>query len=103
MSRREDPEILIRDALVITSWPGAPATKINDLITDPIEKVIAQIPEVDTIESKSMVGLSIIQVTAADKVNNTDQVWDDVRAKVRSVQNQLPPRIFSPPCQFRFR
>ena len=25
MSRREDPEITIRDALVIVSWPGAPA------------------------------------------------------------------------------
>ena len=49
MSRREDPEITVRDALVITSWPGAPATKVEELVTDPLEKVIAQIPEVQTI------------------------------------------------------
>ncbi len=24
MPRREDPEIIVRDALVVTGWPGAP-------------------------------------------------------------------------------
>ena len=90
MSRREDPELTIRDALVITRWPGAPAIRIEELITDPLEKTIVQIAEVDTVKSKSMVGLSVIQVTADDAVTDTDQVWDDVRAKVRAVQHRLP-------------
>ena len=90
MSRREDPIITIRDALVITSWPGAAAAKVEDLLTDPLEKAIAVIPEVDTTESKSRVGLSIIQVTAADTVMDTDQVWDEVRAKVGAVRHRLP-------------
>lgn len=74
MSRREDPELTIRDALVITRWPGAPAIRIEELITDPLEKTIVQIAEVDTVKSKSMVGLSVIQVTADDAVTDTDQV-----------------------------
>ena len=37
-----------------------------------------------------MVGLSIIQVTASDEVIETDQVWDDVRAKVLVAQSELP-------------
>ncbi len=90
MSRREDPEITVRDALVITSWPGAPATKVEELVTDPLEKVIAEIPEVQTITSKSLVGLSVIQVTADDRVTDPDQVWDEVRAKVGTVQPKLP-------------
>jgi len=90
MSRREDPEITIRDALVITGWPGAPADRVEELITDPLEKVIAQITEVDIIESKSMVGLSVIQIAADDRVTNTEQVWDELRAKVNTVQNKLP-------------
>ena len=90
MSRREDPEITIREALVITAWPGAPATRIEELITDPLEDVIVEISEISTIESKSMVGLSIIKVTAGDDIEDTDQVWDDVRAKVDSVQGALP-------------
>ncbi|MEH6578436.1 MAG: efflux RND transporter permease subunit [Amphritea sp.] len=90
MSRREDPEITIREALIITSWPGAPAVRVEELITDPIEDVILEIPEIASVESKSMVGLSIVQVAAADQVPDTDQVWDDVRAKVDSIRNQLP-------------
>ncbi|MEA3412356.1 MAG: efflux RND transporter permease subunit [Pseudomonadota bacterium] len=90
MSRREDPEITIRDALVLTRWPGAPAARVEELLTDPLEKAIAGIAEVETIRSKSLVGLSIIQVTADDAVTDTDQVWDDVRAKVEPVRPRLP-------------
>jgi len=90
MSRREDPEITIRDALIVTPWPGAPARRVEELITDPIEDVVLEIPDIDIVESKSMVGLSIVKVTAGDAVTETDQVWDDVRAKVDSVRAQLP-------------
>ena len=90
MPRREDPEITIRDALIVTPWPGAPATRVEELITDPIEDIIVEIAEIETVKSKSMVGLSVIQVSAADAVMDTDQVWDDVRAKVESIRGELP-------------
>jgi multidrug efflux pump subunit AcrB len=90
MPRREDPEITVRDALIITSWPGAPATRIEELITDPIEDVIVEIAEIATVKSKSMVGLSVVQISADDAITETDQVWDDVRAKVESIRSNLP-------------
>ncbi len=96
MSRREDPEITIRDALIVTSWPGAPATRVEELITDPIEDVVVEIPEVETVKSKSMVGLSVVQVSAGDAVIETDQVWDDVRAKVESIRSELPSGSAAP-------
>ena len=40
MPRREDPEITIREALIITAWPGATAKRVEELITDPIEDVV---------------------------------------------------------------
>ncbi len=91
MPRREDPEITIRDALIITRWPSASAQRVDELITDPLEEVLAQIAEIDKMRSKSMTGISVIQLTAGDRITNTDQVWDDVRAKVESVQAKLPP------------
>jgi len=91
MPRREDPEITIRDALVLTRWPGASAQRVDELITDPLEEVLAQVAEIDKMRSKSMTGISVIQLTAEDRIRNTDQVWDDVRAKVESVQVKLPP------------
>jgi multidrug efflux pump subunit AcrB len=96
MPRREDPEIVIRDALIITSWPGAPATRVEELITDPIEDVIVEIAEIETVVSKSMVGLSVVQVSASASIMKTDQVWDDVRAKVASIRTDLPIGSASP-------
>jgi len=90
MPRREDPEITIRDALVVTQWPGAAAQRVDELITDPLEEVLSQVAEIDKMRSKSMTGISIIQLTAGDLVRNVDQVWDDVRAKVASLQRYLP-------------
>ena len=86
MPRREDPEITIRDALVLTPWPGASARRVEELITDPLEKVIVEISEIAEVESKSMPGFSVIQVAAADRVANPEQVWDDLRAKVAAVR-----------------
>lgn len=37
-----------------------------------------------------MVGLSVIQATAGDAITETDQVWDDLRAKVDAIRGQLP-------------
>ena len=96
MSRREDPEITIRDALVVTRWPGASAQRIEELITDPLEAAVSEIAEVATIESESLIGASIIQVTLDDHVSNTDQVWDDLRAKIRAAEETLPRGVGRP-------
>ena len=92
MSRREDPAIKVRTAMVITHWPGASALKIEDLVTDPLEKAIAQIDEVKDIISTSSVGMSIIQVDLLDNVagDAVDQVWDELRAKVMEGAADLP-------------
>ena len=52
MSRREDPEITVRDALVLTRWPGAAADRVEELSTGPIEDVIVGIPEIESVKSK---------------------------------------------------
>ncbi|MEZ5962497.1 MAG: efflux RND transporter permease subunit [Planctomycetota bacterium] len=90
MSRREDPEITIRAAVVVTRWPGATAEKIEELVTDPLEKAIDQIDEVDKITSKSRTGLSIITVELDERLTQIDQYWDEVRTKLAEVESSLP-------------
>lgn len=96
MSRREDPEITIRETLIVTPWPGVNATRVEQLITEPIEALLLEIREIETVESESMVGMSVIKVTAEDSVEDTDQVWDDVRAKINSIREQLPKGAQTP-------
>ena len=90
MSRREDPEILIRTCVVVTSWPGATASKIEELVTDPLEVAITRIDEVDEIRSESRVGTSILFIDFDETIWEIDQLFDEVRNKVDEATGKLP-------------
>ena len=96
MPRREDPQLTIRDALVVTEWPGSPAEKIDELLTEPLETAIIEVADVATVRSKSLTGVSVIQITLEEDVRDSDQIWDDLRAKVRAVEGELPPSAGKP-------
>jgi len=93
MSRLEDPEFTIKDALIITPYPGASATEVEEEVTDNIELAIQQLAQLDEIESKSERGLSTVTVSIKDRYNKDTlpQVWDELRRKVGDVQRKLPP------------
>lgn len=88
MPRREDPEFTIRTCVVQTRWPGAPAIKVEELITDKIEETLDSLEELDYLNSETINGQSVIYVNLADDVPPADiqNVWDKVRAKVDLVE-----------------
>ena len=92
MPRREDPEYTVRTCLVYTTWPGAPTEKVEQLITEKLEKEIDSIDEVDIVYSTTTVGASAIYVDAEEDVtpDAIDNVWDKVRAKVARVSMPEP-------------
>lgn len=93
LGRLEDPEFTIKDAKVITQYPGATPQEVEQEVTEKIEEAIQELGQVKEITSVSQNGLSIITVTIKDKYNKKTlpQVWDELRRKVNDVQNQLPP------------
>ncbi len=93
MSRLEDPEFTIKDALVVTPYPGASAQEVEQEVTDEIETAIQQLGQLDEIESRSERGLSIVTVSIKDSYDaaTLPQVWDELRRKVGDAQAQLPP------------
>ena len=88
MPRREDPQFTIRTCVVSTRWPGAPALKVEELITDKLEEALDGIEEVDYIDSATTNGQSVIHVNLEERLPPQDiqQVWDKVRAKVNLVE-----------------
>ena len=60
MPRSEDPGFIIRVALVKTIFPGASPERVEMLVTDKLEKVIQELPELDFVASQSKTGVSII-------------------------------------------
>jgi multidrug efflux pump subunit AcrB len=93
LSRLEDPEFTIKDALVITPYPGASAAEVEEEVTDHIEIAVQQLGQLDEIESRSTRGMSNLTVSIKKQYdkNSLPQVWDELRRKVGDAQSGLPP------------
>lgn len=93
MGRLEDPEFTIKEALVVTPYPGATALEVEQEVTDEIEIAIQQLGQLEFVESRSDRGLSTVTVTVQDKYDKAKlpQVWDELRRKIGDAQGNLPP------------
>ncbi|MBT8339332.1 MAG: efflux RND transporter permease subunit, partial [Desulfatitalea sp.] len=90
MPRDSMPPFLIRFMSIVTVYSGASPDRIENLITDPIEKVIQEIPEVDYITSESRTGISIVSVAIKDGIFDLQPIFDRIRRKVQEVQSGFP-------------
>jgi multidrug efflux pump subunit AcrB len=93
LSWLENPEFTIKQALIVTQYPGASAAEVEEEITDEIEIAIQQLGQLSEVESKSERGVSTVTVTIKDQYDKTTlpQVWDELRRKINDVQGRLPP------------
>lgn len=98
LGRLEDPEFTVKDALVVTQYPGASAEQVEEEVTYLLENAIQQLPYVDYIRSISSNGLSQITVTMQNIYGPDDlpQIWDELRRKIHDVTPQLPPGVKPP-------
>ncbi|BDD11013.1 acriflavin resistance protein [Fulvitalea axinellae] len=93
MPRDDMPPFKVRYALAITRFPGASPERMELLVTDKIEKIIQEVPEVKNITSESRTGISIVTIQLFDEVQDLQPVWDHIRRKIESVQSQLPEGV----------
>jgi len=96
MERAEDPGFVIRDAAVITYFPGASPRRVEQLVTDKIEKAIQQMPELKFVSSESKNGISIVYVKIRGEYREMRPIWDSLRRKVTDVSPQLPDGVIGP-------
>lgn len=93
LPRLEDPEFTIKDALVITDYPGASAQEVADEVSDVIERAAQQLGQVDRVVSRSERNRSTVTVTIKDPygADELPQVWDELRRRITDAQKELPP------------
>ncbi|MET2901163.1 efflux RND transporter permease subunit VmeI [Vibrio rotiferianus] len=98
LGRLEDPAFTIKDAMVVTSYPGATPQQVEEEVTYPLEKAIQQLTYVDEVNSISSRGLSQITVTMKNNYGPDDlpQIWDELRRKVNDLKGSLPPGVNDP-------
>ncbi len=93
--REENPQIIVPGAEIIVSLPGASSSDIEQLIINPLEAIIREIPGVDHTYAVAMNSLAIVTVqfeVGEDKEKSLVKLYDRVLGK----QDQLPTNA-SPP------
>lgn len=93
LGQLEDPQFTIKNALIMTTYPGASPTEVEQEVTDRIELEIQKMSEVDYVKSVSKAGLSIVKVEVKPEFwsDRLPQIWDELRRKIRDIETNLPP------------
>jgi multidrug efflux pump subunit AcrB len=92
MPKLEDPTVSVKQAMVITQYPGASAHEVELKVTSVIEQQLRTMPDVSEIQSQSTPGMSSITVEIDFDVmpEEMQQRWDLLRRKVNDIAMQLP-------------
>ena len=91
LGKLEDPEFKVKEAIVVTLYPGASPESVEQEVTDKIEIALRKIPNAD-IDSISKAGYSEVHIKIDESTpsEEVDQQWDIVRKKVTDVKTSLP-------------
>ena len=98
LGRLEDPEFTIKNAQIVTLYPGATAEEVANEVTDPLETAVQQMGQLKKVTSTSYPGKSVILVEMKDKYdkNALPQIWDELRRKVGDKASSLPSGCAKP-------
>ncbi|MBO3117817.1 efflux RND transporter permease subunit [Winogradskyella sp. DF17] len=94
LSRDSMPPYTVRVANIVSPFPGSSPERVEQLVTDKVEKVTQELPELKEVTSTSRSGLSVVTVELKDEVKPEDlqPVWDRLRRKLDKIQG-LPEGV----------
>lgn len=92
MGKLEDAPFTIKQALVLTPYPGASPSEVQTQVTDVLEEAIQSMGELYYLKTENRAGLSKITVYVKKEIraDEMQQLWDKLRRKVNDVQGKLP-------------
>lgn len=92
MGKLEDAPFTIKQAQVITKYPGASPMEVRSQVTDVLEESIQSLGELYYLKTENRTGLSKITVYVKKEIraDQMQQLWDKLRRKVADVQSRLP-------------
>ncbi len=98
LGRLEDPAFTIKQAVVVTAYPGASAEQVAIEVSEPLEAAIQSMGEVSEIRSINRLGVSRIDVEVDDTINGDDLpgVWTKLREEIQNARAALPEGAGTP-------
>ncbi len=92
LSRNEDPPFTIKTMVVSAQWPGASTRDTVNLLTEKLERKLAETPHLDFTQSYTRPGQAVIFVNLRDdtKPSKVSDTWYQVRKKMSDLAPTLP-------------
>ena len=89
------PEMDLPYAAVITSYQGAGPEEIEELVSKPIERMVATVSNIDTLISQSSSNSSMVLI-GFNYGTNMDNAMADIRDKISLAESALPDDVGKP-------
>ena len=89
------PDIDTNTIMVMTAYPGASASDIENNVTRPLENVLNSVSDLKHITSRSSENMSLITLEF-EFGNDIDVLTNDVRDKLDMVSSELPDDVENP-------
>ncbi|AHM04667.1 Transporter, AcrB/AcrD/AcrF family [Roseibacterium elongatum DSM 19469] len=98
LGRLEDPAFTIKQAVVVTQYPGASAEEVAEEVSETLEAAIQSMGEVSQITSINRPGVSRIDVEVDDTIRGEElpQIWTALRQEIENVSGALPEGAGTP-------
>ena len=96
IGKQENPEFPEFNAVVVTQWPGASPIKIEELVTEKIEKKLLELPYWDNISSLSQPGVSYVFAKIKGSIWEVTPIWEEARNKLDDLNGQFPEGVSKP-------
>ncbi|MDE0842276.1 MAG: efflux RND transporter permease subunit, partial [Porticoccaceae bacterium] len=98
IGRLEDPPFPMKQAIIITEYPGASALEVEQQITEQIEVSLRELPWIFEMESRSIPGHSEVQIELHRwvTIEQAPQIWDELRRRVSEAAQRMPAGAKTP-------
>lgn len=98
LGRQEDPTITNLNATITTVYPGAEPSRIEALISQPLEEEMRTLADMDEISSTSATGISIISLQLNETTDPAiiEEIWSKARDGVTDVARGFPVGVQPP-------
>ncbi len=98
LPKQQDPGFTIRSAVISTILPGGSPARVEQLLTDEIEELMQEIPEMDYFKSESRPGISVVTVNFLEKYRDMRPLFNKVRRKIDDLKDEgtLPKEALGP-------
>ena len=89
------PDVSFPTMAVITVYPGAGPGEVETQVTRPIEEAMVTAPGVESVQSQSAEGYSVV-IVSFDLNKDTKIALQDIREKLANVRSELPDDVLEP-------